>query len=86
MARAKLTAPSPSLEPAVYAEFQKLYNYVLSLEQAWATSFQVTGDHTFLDAAKGVVLKDTQATPHYWRVTVDNAGALVTTDLGTVAP
>lgn len=86
MGRAKLTAPSPLLEPAVYAEFQKLQNYVLSLEQAWATSFQVAGDHTVLDATKGLVLKDTQAIPHYWRVTVSNVGALVVTDLGTSAP
>lgn len=37
-------------------------------------------------AAKGLVLKDTQGTPHYWRVTVDNAGALVISDLGTTKP
>jgi hypothetical protein len=33
---------------------------------------------------KGLVLKDTNA--HYWRLTVDTAGALVTTDLGTGKP
>lgn len=38
------------------------------------------------DATKGLVLKDTQGTPHYWRVTVDNTGALVITDLGTTKP
>lgn len=37
-------------------------------------------------ATKGLVLKDTQGTPHYWRVTVSNAGALVITDLGTTKP
>lgn len=37
-------------------------------------------------ATKGLVLKDTQATPHYWRVTVSVLGALVTTDLGTTSP
>lgn len=37
-------------------------------------------------ATKGLVLKDTQGTPHYWRVTVSNAGALITADLGTTKP
>jgi hypothetical protein len=37
-------------------------------------------------ATKGLVLKDTQGTPHYWRVTIDNSGSLVTTDVGTVKP
>lgn len=37
-------------------------------------------------ATSGLVLKDTQGTPHYWRVTIDNTGALVTTDLGTTKP
>jgi hypothetical protein len=38
------------------------------------------------DATQGLVLKDTQATPHYWRVTVSNLGVLVVTDLGTTKP
>jgi hypothetical protein len=37
-------------------------------------------------ATKGLVLKDTQGTPHYWRVTISNAGVLVTTDVGTTKP
>jgi len=45
-----------------------------------------TDDLIVNDATKGLVLKDTQGSPHYWRVTVDNTGALVTTDLGTSAP
>jgi hypothetical protein len=36
--------------------------------------------------AAGIVMKDTQATPHYWRVSVSNVGALVITDLGTTRP
>ena len=48
---------------------------------------RVSTDHlVFDDATKGVVLKDTQATPHYWRVTVSNVGALIVTDLGTTRP
>jgi hypothetical protein len=36
------------------------------------------------DDAKGLVLKD--SADHYWRVTVNTSGALVTTDLGTTKP
>lgn len=36
------------------------------------------------NSAKGLVLKSPDA--HYWRLTVDNAGALTTTDLGLVKP
>jgi hypothetical protein len=46
-----------------------------------------TTDDVIIDlATKGLVLKDTQGTPHYWRVTINNVGTLVTTDLGTTAP
>ena len=45
-----------------------------------------TNDLIIDNAVKGLVLKDTQATPHYWRVTVNNTGTLVITDLGTVKP
>ena len=38
------------------------------------------------DATKGLVLKDTQGTPHYWRVSVSALGVLTTTDIGTTAP
>lgn len=46
-----------------------------------------TTDDVVIDlATKGLVLKDTQATPRYWRVTINNTGSLVTTDLGTTKP
>ncbi len=46
-----------------------------------------TTDDLIVDTAtKGLVLKDTQATPHYWRVTVSTLGVLTTTDLGTTKP
>ena len=35
---------------------------------------------------KGLILRDSQATPHYWQVTVSNTGVLQTTDLGTSNP
>lgn len=46
-----------------------------------------TTDDLVIDlATKGLVLKDTQGTPHYWRVTINTSGVLVTTDLGTSKP
>lgn len=46
-----------------------------------------TTDDIIIDlATKGLVLKDTQGTPHYWRVTISTLGALTTTDLGTSKP
>lgn len=38
------------------------------------------------NATRGVVFKDNQATPHYWRLTISAAGAPVYTDLGTALP
>jgi hypothetical protein len=45
-----------------------------------------TDDLIVDDATSGLVLKDTQGTPHYWRVTVNNTGTLVVSDLGTTKP
>jgi len=46
-----------------------------------------TTDDVIVDlATKGLVLKDTQGTPHYWRVTVSTLGSLTTTDIGTSKP
>lgn len=46
-----------------------------------------TTDDIIVDlATKGLVLKDTAGTPHYWRVTISTLGALTTTDLGTTKP
>ena len=45
-----------------------------------------TDDLIVDDSAKGLVLKDTAGTPHYWRVSVSVLGILTATDLGTSAP
>ncbi len=46
-----------------------------------------TTDDLIVDlATKGLVLKDTAGTPHYWRVSVSVLGVLTTADLGTVKP
>jgi hypothetical protein len=44
------------------------------------------GDLVILDSAKGLVMKDTAGTPHYWRLSVETDGTLTTMDLGTTAP
>jgi len=47
----------------------------------------LTTDDVIVDlATKGLVLKDTQGTPHYWRVTVETDGTLTTSDLGVSLP
>jgi hypothetical protein len=51
-----------------------------------AGTIQTSSDVSITTAAKGLVLKDTQTTPHYWRVTINNSGTLITTDIGTSAP
>lgn len=44
-----------------------------------------TKDDLIVDlTTKGLVLKSPDG--HYWRVTVSNAGALITTDAGTTKP
>lgn len=58
----------------------------LSTQTRIIKGVKTTDDLIVDNAAKGLVLKDTQGTPHYWRVTVSNVGALVITDLGTTAP
>lgn len=51
------------------------------------TKGAITTDDLIVNlATKGLVLKDTQGTPHYWRLTVTTLGVLTTTDLGTTAP
>lgn len=50
------------------------------------TKVDIPGDVIVDTATNGLVLKDTQATPHYWRITISNVGVLVITDLGTSKP
>jgi len=46
-----------------------------------------TTDYLVVDlATRGLVLKDTAGTPHYWLLSVNTSGVLVTTDLGTTKP
>jgi hypothetical protein len=69
---------------------QSLYDLVPAICRAFnrleTHGLETVGTVIFDTATTGIVLKDTQGTPHYWRLTVDNTGALVTTDLGTTKP
>lgn len=67
-------------------ELQRALSTIIR-DHAQAINSNVTQDDVIIDlATRGLVLKDTQATPHYWRVTISTLGALVTTDLGTDIP
>jgi hypothetical protein len=37
-------------------------------------------------STKGLVVRDSQAPPHYWRIRPDGTGSLTLTDLGTTKP
>jgi hypothetical protein len=69
---------------------QSLYELIPRICQAFnrleTHGLETTGTIIFDTATTGVVFKDTQATPHYWRLTISNAGAAVITDLGTTKP
>ena len=46
-----------------------------------------TTDDIIIDSTShGLIIKDTQGTPHYWRLTTSILGVLITTDLGIVKP
>ena len=50
----------------------------------WRGGIDTTQDIIIDSTTSGLVLLDTAG--HYWRVTISTAGALTTTDLGTVKP
>jgi hypothetical protein len=63
------------------------------LSRSWSQFFQQivdilnTEQDVIIDlATKGIVFKDSATPPHYWRITTNTVGALITTDLGTTRP
>ncbi|MCM3906166.1 MAG: hypothetical protein ND866_31150 [Pyrinomonadaceae bacterium] len=81
----------PSNPQFTHATFlQSMYDLIPKICQAFnrleTHGLETVGTIIIDTATTGVVFKDTQGTPHYWRLTVTNAGALVTTDLGTTKP
>lgn len=61
-------------------------NSILALSGSNGINFKsdmtTNKDYEVTDATKGIIFRDSQGTPHKWRVTVDNSGSLVTSDLG----
>lgn len=50
------------------------------------TYVKASSDIAITSDSTGLILIDNAGTPHYWRVTVNSSGTLVTTDLGTSLP
>lgn len=58
-----------------YRGHGKFYNYVENMS-----------DVVVLDNTKGIVLKDNGNPPNYWRVTINSAGTVVVTNIGSIYP
>lgn len=51
------------------------------------TAGVITTDDLIVNlSTKGLILKDSAGTPHFWRISVSTLGVLTTTDLGTSPP
>ena len=84
---ANLTTGDPHTQYQQESEKDAVSGYAGLNASSRVTKGVDTTDDLIVDlATKGLVLKDTQGTPHYWRVTVNTSGSLVTTDVGTVKP
>lgn len=57
-----------------------------ALDDLIVTGIDSSGDVVIDSSIEGVVLKDSQSPPHYWRITVSVLGVLTTTDLGVIKP
>lgn len=69
-----------------YMDLQDLYNAIFTLAAQIDKVLTLSDDVRVNNADGGLILKDHQGTPHYWRVTVSNVGALIVTDIGTSLP
>lgn len=78
--------PLASPSESVYPDLSALYNAVQLLAEQIDTVLTLSQDIRVDSDSNGLILKDSQATPHYWRVTVSTVGALVVTDIGTSLP
>jgi len=67
-------------------DFMNIYAAIQKLAEHVDTVLTLTEDIRIDSGSRGLILKDNQATPHYWRVTVSNLGVLQTTDIGTTLP
>lgn len=68
-------------------DLSKLFKAVQNLAYL-LSSFMTSSQQELIvpTSLKGIILKDNQGTPHYWRVTVSNTGTLLTADVGTAPP
>ncbi len=84
---ANLTTGDPHTQYQQESEKDAASGYAGLNAASRTTKGAITTDDVIVDlATKGIVLKDTQGTPHYWRVSVSTLGVLTTADLGTSAP
>lgn len=68
-------------------DLTKIFKAIQVLSAMLSTFLTSTNSELIVDQSlAGIILKDNQATPHYWRVIVNNSGVLTTIDIGTVAP
>lgn len=85
---AALAASAAAGSSATYSRGDHVHGAYAALNGAARTTNGVDAtDDLIVDlATKGLVLKDTQGTPHYWRLDVTVAGVVTTADLGTSKP
>jgi hypothetical protein len=80
----KTTVPNdPGNKQQAALAFRGIREDLKALSAAAMTS---PSGYLIIDSTHGLAFKDTQSPAHYWGLTVDNTGHLVTTDLGTTPP
>jgi hypothetical protein len=68
-------------------DLSKLFKAVQNIAYLLSSFMTSSQDELIIPTSlKGLILKDNQATPHYWRITVSNVGVLLTADIGTSPP
>jgi hypothetical protein len=79
--------PSTAVQdPVVFTELQTIYTAIQVIAAQLSLFITLSEDLRVDSGSRGVILKDNQATPHYWRITVSNVGVLIITDIGTSLP
>jgi hypothetical protein len=78
--------PDSSIPPPIGKALLDIYNDLRILAQQIDTVITLSEDLRVDSGSRGVILKDNQATPHYWRITISNVGVLIITDIGTSLP
>ena len=79
-------SPLINIDNPAYTDMSYVYNGLQILAAQVDRVLTLSEDIRVDDTTRGLILKDSQATPHYWRVTVSTVGVLVVTDIGTSLP